>query len=94
MKNVPTVLAESVSILLGLTVATSAKDAAFQNTIYGSCMTALIISNEDMNDILKIVQSLEELSLLIKGVNETTENEKKQKDDFLAILLGHYLPIY
>ena len=87
MKNLPTALAESVLIRVGLTVATSANDAAFQNKIYKSSMITPIISNKEMNDILKIVHSLVETSLLIKGVNETTENEKK-KDDFFAILLG------
>ena len=41
-------------------------------------MITPIISNKEMNDILKIVHSLVETSLLIKGVNETTENEKKK----------------
>ena len=39
--------------------------------------TASIISNEEMNDIMKIVQSLEKSGLLIKGVSETIKNEAK-----------------
>ena len=39
--------------------------------------TTLIISNDEMNDIMKIVKSLEESSLLIKGVSEAIENEPK-----------------
>ena len=39
--------------------------------------TASIISNEEMNDIMKIVQSLEKSRLLIKGVSETIKNEAK-----------------
>ena len=42
-------------------------------------MTTLIISNEEMNDILKIIKSLEESGLLTKGVSETIKNEAKQK---------------
>ena len=44
-----------------------------------------------MNNIMKIVKSLEESSLLIKGVNETIKNEaKEQKEGFLRILLGNF----
>ena len=39
--------------------------------------TILIISNEEMNDIMKIIKSLEESGLLIKGVSETVKNEAK-----------------
>ena len=43
----------------------------------GSCMTKLIISNEEMDDIMKKVKTLESASLLIKGVSETIQNEAK-----------------
>ena len=45
----------------------------------GFCMTKLIISNKEMNDIIKKVNSLESSGLLIKGVNETIQNEAKQQ---------------
>ena len=52
-------------------------------------MTTLIISNKEMKDIMKIVKSLEESGLLMKGASETIENEaKEQKDGFLGILFG------
>ena len=52
-------------------------------------MTTLIISNEEMNDIMETVQSLEECSLLIRGFSETIKNEaKKQKGGFPGMLLG------
>ena len=87
MKNVFTPLAKSVSILFGLTA--SATDAAVQREIFGSGTTALIISNEDIEDIVKIVKSLEELGLLIEGVSETIKNDaKEQKVRFLQMLLG------
>ena len=41
-------------------------------------MTALIVSNEKVNDIMEIVKSLEEFALLIKGVSQTIRNEEKQ----------------
>ena len=64
--------------------AVSAIDAAMHEKMFGSGrhpsdldshMTALIISNKELNDIMKLVKSLEELSLLIKGARETTKNE-------------------
>ena len=52
-------------------------------------MKTLIILNEDMNDIMKIVKSLEESGLLIKGVSETIKNEaKEQKGRFVGLILG------
>ena len=52
-------------------------------------MTALIISNDQIKDIIKIVKSLEYSGLLIKGVTETVRNEiKEQKRGFLSMLLG------
>ena len=52
-------------------------------------MTTLIISNEEINDIIKIAQSLEVSSLLIKRISEIIKNEaKEQKAEFLDMLLG------
>ena len=51
-------------------------------------MTTLIISNDEIEDIIKIVRSLEESSLLLKGVTGTVQNEvKEQKGGFLSMLL-------
>ena len=60
MKNALTPLAKSVLIPLGLKAAAWATDAAIQKKIYRSGTTALIISNEEMKHIMKIVKSLEE----------------------------------
>ena len=46
-------------------------------TDLASRSTTLIISNDEMNDIMKIVKSLKESGLLIKGVSEAIENEPK-----------------
>ena len=55
----------------------------------GSGTTTLIISNEKMNDIMKIVQALEDSNILLKGVTKTIKNEtKEQKGGFLSMLLG------
>ena len=52
-------------------------------------MTTLIISNDEIQDIIKIVKSLEDSGLLLKGVIETVQNEvKEQKGGFLSMLLG------
>ena len=75
IRNVFKPLAKSVLIPLGLTAAASATDAAIHKKMFGSGTTTLIISNEEMNDIMKIIKSLEECGLLIKGVRETIKNE-------------------
>ena len=89
MKSVVTPLAKSVLISLGLSAGILVADAAIQNKIYGSVTTALIISNKEMENIMKIVKSLEESGLLIKGITETIKNEAKdKKGGFLLMLLG------
>ena len=75
--------------LLGLTAASSAIDAGVQKKIYGSGTTTLVISNEEMNDITKIIKDLEDLGILLKGITKTVKNEtKEQKVGFLSMLLG------
>ena len=64
--NVLKSLTKIVLISLGLTAATSATDSAIHKKMFGSGTTKLIISNEGLNDIMKIVKSLEESGLLIK----------------------------
>ena len=83
-------LAKSVLIPLGLTPATSAADAGIHKKILGSENTArLIISNNEMEDIIKIVKYLEDSGLLLKGATETVQNEvKEQKGGFFSVLLG------
>ena len=56
--------------------------------IYGSGTTKLIIENEDMNDIMKIIEALKNSGILLKGVSKTIENEtKEQKGEFLSMFL-------
>ena len=90
ISNVIKPLAKSVLIHLGLTAAASAADAGIHKKVLGSGNTAtLIISNDEIYDIIKIVKSLEDSGLLLKGVNETVQNEvKEQKGGFLSMLLG------
>ena len=66
MGNVVKPLAKTVLIPLGLMAAASTTDAAIHKKMFGSGFPTPIISNEEMNDIMKIVKSLEESGLLIK----------------------------
>ena len=79
MKNVIKTLAKSVLIPLELTAAASAADAGIHKKILGSGNTTLIISNNEIEDIIKIVKSLEDSGLLLKGVSETIQNEAKEQ---------------
>ena len=75
--------------MLGLTAAASATDAAINKKILGSGTTTLIISNDELNDILKIFKSLEDSGILLKEVSETIKDEaKEQKGGFLSMLLS------
>ena len=89
MKNVITALAKSALIPLGLTAAASSADAGIYKKILGSGNTTLIISNKDMEDLIKIVKSPEDSGLLLKRVTESVQNEvKEQKGGFISTLLG------
>ena len=87
-------LAKNVLAPLGLTAAMSAIDGSIQKKIHGSGATKgagveLIIEQEDMNDVIKIIEALENSGILVKGVSKTIENEtKEQKGGFLSMLLG------
>ena len=61
----------------------------YKKEILGSETTTLVISNEEINDIMKIVQALEDSDILLKGVTKTIKNETKyQKGGFLSMLLS------
>ena len=92
MKSVIKPLAKSVLVALELTTAASAADAGIHKKILGSGYknnATLIISNDEIEDIFKIVKSLENSGLLLKGVSKTIQNEaKEQRGRFLSMLLG------
>ena len=95
IKNVIKPLAKSVLIPLGLTAAGSMADAGIHKKILGpghnhpSHNATLIISNDEIGDIIKTVKSLEDSGLLIKGITATIQNEvKEKKGGFLSMLLG------
>ena len=77
-------LAKNVLAPLGLTAAMSAIDGSIQKKIHGSGATKgagvkLIIEEEDMNDIMKIIKALENSGILLKGVSKTIKNETKEQ---------------
>ena len=81
-------LAKNVLASLSLTAAMSAIDGSIQNKIHESGVK-LIIEQEDMKDIMKIIKALENSSILLKGVSKTIKNEtKEQRGVFLSMLLG------
>ena len=72
-----------ILIPLRLTVAASATDAAIHKKMFGSGTATLIVSNEEMNDITKIIKFLEKSGLLIKGlVKQLKMKQKNKKEDF------------
>ena len=71
-------LAKNVLAPLGLSAAMSAIDGSIQKKIHGS-VVKLIIEQEDMNDIIKIIEALEDSGILLKAVTKTIENETKEQ---------------
>ena len=89
LMKVAMLLAKNVLAPLGLTAAMFAIDGNIKKKMLGSGTTILIISNDEMNDIIKIVKSLEDCNVLLKGVSETIQHEaKEQRRGFLSMLLG------
>ena len=97
------ILLELIKLIpLELTIAASAADAgihffffffglarSYDPRAISSGTTTLIISNEEIEDIMKILKSLEDSDVLIKGVTKTIENEtKEQRGRFLGLCLG------
>ena len=81
-------LAKNVLAPLGLIAAMSAIDGNIHKKIHGSRFK-LIIEQEDMKDIMKIIKALENSGILLKGVSKTIKNEtKEQRGGFLSMLLG------
>ena len=81
-------LAKNVLAPLGFTAAMSAIDGSIQKKIHGSDVK-LIIEQEDMNDVMKIIEALVNSGILLKGVSKRIENEtKEQRGGLLSMLLG------
>ena len=70
--------AKNVLVLLGIITATSAFDTGIQKNMHGSGTTTLIIFNEEMDDIMKIVQALEYCNILLRGVTKAIKIKTKE----------------
>ena len=82
-------LAKNVLAPLELTAAVSAIDGSLQKKMYGSGTTTLVISNDEMDNIIKIIEALENSGVLLEGAAKTIQNEaKEQRGGFLSMLLG------
>ena len=89
MKNVIKPLTKRTFNSFRIICSSIAAGAGIHKKILGTGNTTLIISNDEMKYIIKIVKSLEDSGLLLKGVTETVQNEvKEQKGGFLSMLLG------
>ena len=89
MNNLLKPLVKTVFIPLGLTAAASTTDASIRKKVFRSGMATFISSNEEMDDIMTKVKSVEEFGLLIKAVIKAIKNEvKEEKGGILGKLLG------
>ena len=82
LMKVAILLAKNVLAPLGITAAASAIDGGIQKKIHGSGTTNLIISNEEMKEIMKIVQALEDPNILLKeSLKQLKMKQKNKKED-------------
>ena len=89
LMKVAVTFAKNILASLGITAAASVIDSRIQKKRHGSGTATLIISNKEINYIMKIVQVLEDSNILLKGVSKRIKNEtKEQKRGFLSMLLG------
>ena len=89
-KDVLKALAKSLLISLGLTTAASATDVAIHKKMFGKGTKTLTISNEEMNDINRIVKYPEKSALLVKGVGETIKWSKRTKRRISWNVIRHF----
>ena len=89
LMKVPVPLAQNILAPLRITAAALAIDARIRKKMHGSGTTTLIISNEEMNDIMKIFRALEDSNILLKGITKAVKNEtREQRGGFLGTLVG------
>ena len=89
LMKVAITLAKHVLAPLGITEAATAIDVGIRKKTHVSATTTLIILNKEMNDMIKIVQTVEDSNILLKAVTKTVKNEtKEQREGFLSMLLG------
>ena len=87
--KVAVLIAKNILAPWGITAVVSALEAGMWKKLHYSGTTTLIISNEEMNEIMKNVQALEDSNIFLKSVTKINENEtKEQNGGFLEMLLG------
>ena len=91
LMKVATPLAKNVLAPLGITAAASTIGAGILKKIHGSGTTTLIISNKEMNDIMKIVQALEDSNILLKGVNKQSKMKRKNKKEGFKYVIRYFM---
>ena len=74
-------LAQNILAPLGITASPSAIDSGIQKKLHGSETTTAIISNKEMNDMIKIVPALKDSNTLLKGIIKTIEKETVQQNN-------------
>ena len=82
-------LANNVLAPLGITAAASAIDAGIKKK-HGYGTTTLIISNREMNEIMKFFQALKDSNILLKRVTKTTKNETEQKKGIFEYVIRYF----
>ena len=74
-------LAKNVLAPSRITAAASTIDAGIQKKTHGSGTTTLIISNEELKDVMKIVQALKNYNILLKGITKAVKMKQKNKEE-------------
>ena len=88
--KVAVLFVKNIFASLGITAAASATDAGIQKKMHGTGTKTLIISNEEVNDIMKIVETLEDSDILLKKITKTIENETKTKKIIFRIVIRSF----
>ena len=83
-------LAKNVLAPLGITAAASVIDAGIQKKIYASGTATLIISNEEMTNVIKIFQALEDSNILLKRVTKTIKDEKRTRRRLFKYVISYF----
>ena len=74
-------LAQNILAPLGITASPSAIDSGIQKKLHGSETTTAIISNKEMNDMIKIVPALKDSNTLLKGIIKRIEKETVEQNN-------------
>ena len=88
--NVLNLLGKSVLIPLKLIPVASATNTAIHKKMFGCGTTTLIVCNEEMNDIIKVIKSLEESGLLLKSLAKQLKIKQKNKKEVFKYVIRYF----